>query len=337
MAQTAPEKTVLRHPDGRVVMTPLDGGRWRVGIETDVPFAWPRPLTWETRYPPELVETLMHVKMPRWVIDEIRRDEDPLYVENDFEHDIFCFVSPDDLRGKAVLDFGCGCGASSAVLTRLAPGCRITGVELLPDLVKAAEQRGAFHGLEARFLLSPSADRLPPDLGRFDYILFSAVMEHLLPGERESLLPLIWDHLAPGGVLFINQTPHRWFPIEGHTTGLPLLNYLPAELAWRVAGRFSRFGHRGASWSEMQRAGIRGSTAREIMTILSRGDGQPVSLTPSRRGIASHLDLWRSSAASRHGRTSLNLKYVALKGVRALTGETLIPNISLALRKDPAR
>jgi len=333
MARTATGATVLTHADGRVTMTPLADGRRRVAIETEVPFAWPRPRVWQTRYPPDLVEDLMNVKGPRWVIDEIRRDEDPLYVENDFRHDIFGFVAPGDLAGRTVLDFGCGSGANSAVLTRLAPGCRITGIELRPELVAAAEKRAAFLGLDARYLVSPSAESLPPDLGTFDYILFSAVVEHLLPQERTSLLPLVWERLAPGGILFLNQTPHRWFPVEGHTTGLPLLNYLPAALAWRYARACSRYGHRDETWTGMLRSGIRGSTEGEVVAILSRDGGRAVSLTPSRDGIASHLDLWRSAAASRRGRASLSLKYAALKAVRALTGATLVPNITLALRK----
>jgi len=316
-------------------MTPLARGRWRIAIETDTPFAWPRPVVWETGYPPALVETLMNVKDPRWVIDEIRRDEDPDYIENDFRHDVFAFVAPEDLNGRTVLDFGCGCGASSTVLSRLAPGCRITGVELLPALRDAAEQCAAHLGLDARFLVSPSPDRLPDELGRFDYILFSAVMEHLLPYERRSLLPLMWEHLAPGGVLFLNQTPHRWFPVEGHTTGLPLLNYLPDGLAAHVARRFSRYGHRGDTWSELLRAGVRGSTEGEALAILRQHGKRVVSLKPSRNGIDTHLDLWRESAIPRHGRATLDLKYMALKAVRALTGATVVPNITLAFRKEP--
>jgi 2-polyprenyl-3-methyl-5-hydroxy-6-metoxy-1,4-benzoquinol methylase len=335
LQQAATDTTVLSHPDGRVLVTPLADGRWRLAIETDTPFAWPRPLVWETGYPPALVETLLNVKGPRWVIDEIRRDEDPLYVENDFRHDIFSFVAPEDMREKTVLDFGCGSGASGAVLSRLAPGCRITGVEMLPAYRDAAEERAAHLGLDMRCLLSPSADSLPDELGSFDFILFSAVMEHLLPDERRALLPLVWTHLSPGGVLFLNQTPHRWFPIEGHTTGLPLINFLPDDLTAHAARRFSRYDHRGDTWPDLLRAGIRGSTEGEILSILRRRGERVTSLKPSRNGIANHLDLWRDSAAARHAHTSLTLKYMALKAVRALTGDTVVPNITLALRKEP--
>ena len=81
---------------------------------------------------------------------------------------------------------------------------------------------------------------LPADIGQFDYIILSAVYEHLLPSERPALLTLLWSHLRPGGVIFLAQTPYRWFPVELHTTGLPLINYLPDRLALACARRFSK-------------------------------------------------------------------------------------------------
>jgi hypothetical protein len=45
----------------------------------------------------------------------------------------------------------------------------------------------------------------------------------------------LWRQLRLGGILFLNQTPHRYYPLEHHTTGLPLLNYLP-ERAVRWPG-----------------------------------------------------------------------------------------------------
>jgi len=46
---------------------------------------------------------------------------------------------------------------------------------------------------------------------------------------------MLWSLLRPGGVLFVNQTPYRWRPLEYHITSLPFVNYLPAFAAMRVA------------------------------------------------------------------------------------------------------
>jgi hypothetical protein len=52
--------------------------------------------------------------------------------------------------------------------------------------------------------------------------------------------------------------------VETHTTGLPLLNYLPRSLVHALIRR--RPGHlRLADWSTLLRAGIRGGTVGEIM------------------------------------------------------------------------
>jgi hypothetical protein len=67
-----------------------------------------------------------------------------------------------------------------------------------------------------------------------------AVYEHRLPAERRTLMPQLSDHLWAGGILFINQTPHRWFPYEHQSTALWGTNYLPRPLALASARRFSR-------------------------------------------------------------------------------------------------
>ncbi len=76
------------------------------------------------------------------------------------------------------------------MVSRLLPGAAITSVELDAPSLAIAGKRAAHHGLDsARLLLSPDPMSLPPDVGDFDFILFSAVFEHLLPEERTSLLP----------------------------------------------------------------------------------------------------------------------------------------------------
>ena len=109
-------------------------------------------------------------------------------------------------------------------------------------------------------------------------------------GERPALLPLLWSHLNPGGVLFINQLPHRNSPIENHTTGLPLINYLPAGLAHRIALRSKRT--EPGELESMLRRGIRGGTANEIVGILEQQERRPHLLEPHRLGMSDRIDLW---------------------------------------------
>ena len=182
---------------------------------------------------------------------------------------MLAYLPESAFKGKRVLDFGSGSGASTMVLARMLPGAEIVGVELRDDFVELARHRARFYGFEdVHFFVSPSGDRLPGDLGEFDFIVFSAVYEHLLPAERPALLARLWDVLRTGGVLFVSQTPQRWLPVEYHTTGLPLLNYLPDQLAWRLGRRLSPRVASDASWETMLRDGVRGATEREVVRLL---------------------------------------------------------------------
>ena len=40
----------------------------------------------------------------------------------------------------------------------------------------------------------------------------------------------VWSKVNPGGAILINQTPHRYFPKERHSTGLWFLNFADAPV-----------------------------------------------------------------------------------------------------------
>ena len=143
---------------------------------------------------------MLRVKGPAYLCDEIMRDEDPRYVEHDFQWEILSYAARDDFVGRRVLDFGSGSGASTMVLSRMFPETQIVGVELMAEYVELARHRARHHGIESRvrFLLSPNASALPAEMGDFDYILLSAVYEHLLPIERRAVLEMLWAHLQHG-------------------------------------------------------------------------------------------------------------------------------------------
>jgi SAM-dependent methyltransferase len=48
-------------------------------------------------------------------------------------------------EGHAVLDIGCGAGELALAVARARPGARVVGVDVSPELVAAAQQRGAGH------------------------------------------------------------------------------------------------------------------------------------------------------------------------------------------------
>lgn len=328
--------TELLHRDGRITLTDLGNGKRRLQAEVWESGIHIRRAVWDTAYPDELIRTILDSKGPEFVCDEIMRDEDPTYIRPHLELTVTAHFDAWDFAGAEVLDFGCGAGASTVILSSLLPGSTITGVELSGRNLAIARGRAQLYGLSrTRFLLSPNGSRLPEGIGPFRAIMLSAVFEHLLPAERETVMPMLWRMLEPGGVLFIDETPSRWFPLETHTTGLPFINYLPDGWAATYARWCSSRIGWDDSWEMMQRNGIRGGSVREILGLLPAADGRPVLVEPRRLGIESALDLWARGYAGAGQPRSLKRNVVPLLrwAARFVESTSLVPYLSLAIRK----
>ncbi len=323
------------------LMEPLPDGRFQLSFR---PAGSKRKVQrWTTAYPQDLIRLILEIRGATSAIDEIRREEDPRYVRVCLEKDILGYVDPAALGGKRWLDFGCGGGASTMIMARMFPDSPILGMDLCGRSLEIAAARLAYYGYQnVEFQVSPSPDRLPDNLGSFDAIFLSAVLEHLLPQERERLLPLLWDRLNPEGVLFIDQTPWRYFPFEGHTTRLPLINYCPDFAAFRCAKTFSRRVSPEDTWQTLLRRGIRGSSVREIRRILRSGGKSDVDiLTPNRLGFRDRVDLWYAgyaeSIANQYpwARPIQTMMRGFFKTIYWTTGAVVVPSLSLAIRKNP--
>lgn len=166
--------------------------------------------------------------------------------------------------------------------------------------------------------------------------MLSAVYEHLLPKERKVLMPLLWEVLAPGGVLFVNQTPHRWFPYEHHSTALWGINYLPDRVAHWYARAFSKRNpeiNRSPNWAVHLRGGLRGGTEREIvanLTAHSRFRG--AIMQPTAGGYRDRADYWLANTSSRF---RLPKRVIAglFRVCDRLIGTIPASNIDTAIRK----
>jgi SAM-dependent methyltransferase len=325
----------LEHAEGRVSVEQQPDGRRLVKAHPNPGVYVSRP-EWRTAYPLPLIEKILRSKGPSYLCDEIARDEDPDYVALFLRYSLLGYVPPERFRGGRLLDFGSGSGGSTVNLARLLPETEIVGVELEPDLIETARMRAEFYGLSNLvFLESPSPGELPPDVGTFRFVNLGAVYEHLLPEERKQLPAQLWSLLEVAGVIFVNQLPYRFYPIEDHTTGLPLINYLPARWAFAAARRYSRRIEPDATPEFLLRAGIRGGTAREVRRDLLRGGGDAKLLEPTLLNLRSHADLWYTYS-TRHQQGYRGVKRamrLAFDGLSRATGGPVAPGLSLAFEK----
>ena len=335
--------STLSTPSGTIELEPVSSCRTRVTLkptaEASLEFI-PR-LTCETSYPEEVPVFLEHGTSFHWLCDSIARFEDPDYVLGSIRRQLFAFVTSRELPGTRILDFGCGPGASTVGLATLLPASQIVGVEPDAELVRLAGRLAAKRQLSnVEFRISPAGGALPQDLGSFDYVMLSAVFEHLLPSERRMLIPQLWDLLKPGGILFINQTPHRWFPRDAHSTGLWGINYLPDKIAHSYARRFSSMNpsiNRSLDWNVHLRGGLRGGSEQELIRLLSGGGrASAIIMQPVAHGLRDRADYWLSCTSPR-----LRPVKKAVASLYRLTDRLFgtIPavNLDLALRKASPR
>jgi ubiquinone/menaquinone biosynthesis C-methylase UbiE len=329
----------LEHPEGRVVVVGRASGRKRVSVELADPTAFMPAATAETHYPVELIEAILALRGPAMLGYSIRRAEEPSGLLETLRQYMLAYIDEAEFEGRRLLDFGCGSGSSTVALARLFPNTKIVAVDLDEQNVKVARLRARHHGVNNVTLrVSPDPLELPADIETFDFVCLSAVYEHLLPAERPVLMTKLWEVLHPGGVLFLNQTPHRYYPLEFHTTGLPLLNYLPARVAHLAARHLSPLIGRGLSWEELLRGGVRGGTENEILRHLPAGGrGRATLLRPTHLGFSDQVDLWYSVSMARRPRWFKRVMRGAFKGVGRLTGSSFVPDLNLAIRKGTAR
>ena len=294
----------------------------------------------ETSHPEEVPIFLEHGISFHWLCESVSRVEDPHYVSGIIQRQLFAFVEPRGFSGARVLDFGCGIGGSTLGMAALLPASHIIGVELDARLVGLARRLAENRKLSnVEFRISPAGDALPVDLGCFDYVMLSAVFEHLLPPERRTLMPQLWDLLKPGGVLFVNQTPHRWFPRDAHSTGLWGINYLPDRLAHWYARRFSSMSalNKSLDWDVHLRGGLRGGSERELLRLLTSGGRPPATIMqPVAAGLRDRADYWLSSTSSRF-RSMKKAIALTYRVTDHLFGTIPSVNLEVAVRKGGSR
>ena len=99
-----------------------------------------------------------------------------------------------DVRGRHVLDLGCGHGMATVVLARR--GAQVTACDLSLGYLHEARARAAANGVAARWAVA-DGQRLPFADAAFDRIWGSAILHHL---DLQCAAPELRRVLRPGGL-----------------------------------------------------------------------------------------------------------------------------------------
>jgi ubiquinone/menaquinone biosynthesis C-methylase UbiE len=134
------------------------------------------------------------------------------------------------LRGRRLLDVGCGNGAYTLELARGFD--EAIGIDVEPDRLEAFRRALREPGAPTNVsVVQGSAERLPFPDAFFDLVTAIEVLEHV--AALDDALAEIRRVLAPGGA-FVVTVPNRLFPIETHNVALPVVGR-------EVAGRWVPF------------------------------------------------------------------------------------------------
>lgn len=160
-------------------------------------------------------------------VPETQGEPDPAAAVRDLEDRLPGVV--ERMRGRRVLDFGCGSGALAVGLAR--EGCQVVGLDIQERLLRRARELAG--DAPARF-----TDHL--DEADFDWIVTVDAMEHF--GEPLTVLRTMRDTLGEGGRIAVTFCPTWLSPYGAHMhffTRVPWVHLLfPERTVMAVRARY---------------------------------------------------------------------------------------------------
>src|SRR5207253_4310696 len=152
---------------------------------------------------------------------------------------LFRYLRARGAHDLEVLEVGCSFGHMTEYLADQPEVARIHTFDTDAAFVALKRAKVAALGLgrvrEVAHISNDATRRLPWADGAFDIVLAVGVVEHLPARYRRAQVDEYYRVLAPGGYIAILDTPNRWFPLETHSVGLPLVQWFPPRLAYRYA------------------------------------------------------------------------------------------------------
>lgn len=288
---------------------------------------------YETRYSARVVRLLIDRKGPRRapLYFAFKAARAGLYLDP-----LFRYLRARGARELSVLEVGSSFGHMTEYLAEQPQVTEISCLDTDPtfvDILRAkVEEQRLTTVRDVRLLANDETRRLPWPDGRFDLVLVVGVVEHLPARNRRAQVDEYYRVLGAGGHIAFLDTPNRLFPLETHSVGLPLVQWLPPRLAHAYArlGRPRR--HRGVSYEDFVADGTGWRNATLTECLPSGGAGGLVDVTEE---AGYGWRFFRATARSRMRRAALPLFAVLIAGLRSAgrSPSLCLPYLNLLFRK----
>ena len=165
----------------------------------------------------------------------------------------------DDIKGKAVIDFGCGAGAQAVEMAQRG-AARVIGVDIVERHLAVARESAMQAGVDARCVFAVSSAE------PVDVIVAVDSFEHF--SDPEGVLRAMRGSLKPDGCVHVSFGPTWYHPLGGHLFSVVPWAHLvfteKALMRWRADSR-----HDGATRFEEVEGGLNKMTLRRFERIVA--------------------------------------------------------------------
>ena len=176
------------------------------------------------------------------------------------------------IRGKHVLDFGCGWGVQSVALAE-AGAESIVGIDINSEGLRRAQTLSESHGVQNRVSF---VTKVPDD--KFDFVFSQNSMEHF-PDPLKALNDMA-QALAPDGQMLVTFGPPWFAPYGAHMhyfTMLPWVHLLFSEQTIMTVRK--RYKHDGAMRYEDVEGGLNRMSVRKFRRLVKASGLRVLRLT----------------------------------------------------------
>jgi 2-polyprenyl-3-methyl-5-hydroxy-6-metoxy-1,4-benzoquinol methylase len=236
----------------------------------------------------------------------------------------------------SVLEVGCSFGHITEYLTDQPEVAEVVAFDTDPAFVTITrvkvEEMGLRKVRHVALYTNSETQQLPYASGAFDVVVVCGVVEHLPERFRRAQVDEYYRLVRRGGHIAILDTPNRAFPLETHSVGLPLIQWLPPRLAYRYAWLCRPAKFRDVSFDAFVADGTGWRNASFRDCLPSGGAAGLVDVTEE---AGYGWRFFRATATSRTRRVLLPL-FAAACGVLHAAGQPpsrCLPYLNLVLRK----